>query len=390
MPYQEEMLKAKTGSLSILVVDDNEPMRILLEQQFEILGHKVHAVPSGIVALEFITEQTVDAIILDYVMPVMNGLEVFKKLRVLKPEVPVIMMTAHGNISLVERFMDEGGAGFVEKPWEITLLDTKIKQIILNWKLKRAEAARKNLSRALHTITQLLGSGAHEIRTALTIIEQRTRFLSKGISAASEGERCPKPLPGQIPHLDVTTRNVKRLLHLVDDLIDFSRVESGEIGEMAELNLNEVVEETLKEVAVLLDEKPSVELVTNLQRGLPPVHGNPRRMYQIITNLLTNAMKFTDQGTIVISTSQRSGRDWVELTVADTGIGISRERQPDIFGEFTESTQSHLMTGSGLGLSIAQLLTNKMGGEINFKSEEGKGTQFFLRFPVALEKGGSA
>ena len=92
-------------------------------------------------------------------------------------------------------------------------------------------------------------------------------------------------------------------------------------------------------------------------------------------------MKFTDQGKITVSTGLRPDDGWVELTIRDTGIGISRDRQSRIFGEFTESTQSHLMTGSGLGLSIAQLLTHKMGGEITFISEEGQGSSFYLRFP---------
>lgn len=378
--------------LHILVVDDNKTMRHLLAQQLKQLGHEVHAVSSGMEALEYMkNDHDIDAVTLDYNMPEMDGLEAVHKLQDIRPGVPVIMVTAHSNISLVERFMDEGGAGFVEKPYELAVLDAKIQQITLNSKLKQSEGARQDLQRALKALTRLLGSGAHEIRTALTVIEQRTRFILHGVrgkrktDASNHIEECPKPLPGQIPHLEITHRSVKRLMALVDDLIDFSRIESGEIGEQVPLDINAIAEETLQEVSGLLDEKPAVGIEVDFMPGLPKVLGNPKRVCQIITNLLTNAMKFTDEGRIWVSTTVLPDNDRVQLTVSDTGVGISRDRQSSIFGEFTESTQSHLMTGSGLGLSIAQLLAHKMGGEISFISEERKGSSFFLQFPP-LEK----
>ncbi|MBC8286129.1 MAG: hybrid sensor histidine kinase/response regulator [Nitrospinae bacterium] len=372
---------------NILVVDDNKTLRNLFTNQFKLLGYKVCAVSSGLMALEYLEDNSVDVITLDYEMPEMDGLEVFQELQKVRPDIPVIMLTAYGNISLVERFMDLGGAGFLEKPCELSILDAKIQQILSNWKLKQSEASRLDLERVLKTLTHLLGSGAHEIRTALTVIEQRNRFLLNGVQgkkkedSTSCTEECPKPLPGQIPHLEISERSVKRLLALVNELIDFSRIESGEIGEQTSVNLNAIAEETVDDVAGLLDEKPGVCIEMKLIPELPTIHGNPRRVCQIITNLLTNAMKFTDEGRILISTDVHPANGWVELAIRDTGVGINRDRQAKIFGEFTESTQSHLMTGSGLGLSIAQLLTHKMQGEIDFTSEEGKGSNFFLRFP---------
>jgi len=383
----------KQENLHILVIDDNLSILRLISEQFRCWNYTVETANAGPPALDYIRENMVDAITLDYNMPETNGLEVFAEIKNINPEVPVIMLTHYGNISLVEKFMEMGGAGFVEKPFDLKLLDAKIRQIVNKWLLKISEQEQKELARTLHTFTILFGAGAHEIRTALTVIEQRTRFLLNGVQpparkqegAVNPASTCPSPLPGQIQHLQIANRNVKRLLDLVDELLDFARIESGANIDTMELDLNQLVRETVQEVAGLLDEQPEVKLVTQLAPNLPTIRANPKRMVQIITNLLANAMKFTEKGEIGITTKMRSG-ECVELRVHDTGIGISPEKQPRIFSEFTESTASHLMSGSGLGLSIVNILTRNMGGKIDFESELGKGTVFYLTFPLYTEK----
>lgn len=378
----------KEEQLKILVIDDDHSMRRLLSQKFSEFGHNVYSVETGLLAFEYLQDHEVDVVILDYNLPQMDGVQVMGRLNINYPNVPVIMITVHSNISLVEQFMNAGGAGFVEKPFDVNMLDAKIWHIIDKWRLKNIMNKHADLRRALQTLTQLFGSGVHEIRTALTVIEQRTRFLRSKVKSnedhspsETQKEKDTSVDLEQKSHIDIIDMNVKRLLNLVEDLMDFSRIESGNLGAITKVNLNDVAKEAIQEVGGLLEEKPSVKLLSNLAPQLPPILGNGKRLFQILSNLLTNAMKFTLKGSICVQTSFIPESQEVELCVRDTGIGISPDNQPFIFDKFTEFTVSSLMAGSGLGLSITQLLTQKMNGKINFVSEEGVGTTFFLRFP---------
>jgi two-component system sensor histidine kinase/response regulator len=179
-----------------------------------------------------------------------------------------------------------------------------------------------------------------------------------------------------------------RLLTVISDVLDFSKIEAGKVElETIDFNLRDCLEETLKTLALRADEK-GLELLCDIASDVPDwASGDPVRLRQIVLNLVGNAIKFTHQGEIALRVkSNVAGEDirTLQITVADTGIGIAVEKQKFIFDPFTQADTSTTRNygGTGLGLTISARLISMMGGKIWLDSELGRGSQF--HFTVRL------
>jgi len=228
---------------------------------------------------------------------------------------------------------------------------------------------------------------SHELKTPMTSIRGYTDLLLAGaVGPVSEA---------QANFLTTVKSNVNRMATLVSDLADVSRIESGRLKlEFVALDLRSVVDEVVRSQTHGLDEKGQ-ELVLELPDDLALVWGDRVRTIQVLTNLLSNANKYTPENGVITIRAAQSVNKWdpegvedvVLLAVTDTGIGMTEEDQAQVFTKFFRSAdpKAREAPGTGLGLNITRNLVEMQGGKIWFESEYGKGTTFFFTVPVAQE-----
>src|SRR5436189_1318265 len=218
---------------------------------------------------------------------------------------------------------------------------------------------------------------SHELRTPLNAIIGLTEMMVT--NAARFGtEKAQEPL-----------RRVHRagthLLGLINQVLDLSKIEAGKLELNPEtVNLAPLLEDIIGTARQLAEQNKN-RLVLDAQANLGHLTVDPMRLRQILLNLLSNACKFTKQGEVALRVRKVvDGRNWVELAVADTGIGLTVEQQAKLFQDFTQadSLTARRYGGTGLGLALSRKLARMMGGDVTVTSEAGKGSVFTVRLPL--------
>jgi signal transduction histidine kinase len=224
--------------------------------------------------------------------------------------------------------------------------------------------------------TDLLSNVSHELKTPMVAVKGYTSLVLKG--------KAGPVTPLQKEYLGISLENLQKQLHLIDRLLDFSKLGNGNAFVQEPFDLLQVLEESVQLIRPKADEK-EIEIESQAGPGPWMAIGGRVNVGQVFNNLLSNAVKFTpERGKITITfKKQKSGR--IKITVADTGIGIPPEMQHKIFDRFyqVDSSNTRRYGGIGLGLAIAQDIVKRHGGEIKVVSAEGRGAQF--AFSLRLE-----
>lgn len=226
---------------------------------------------------------------------------------------------------------------------------------------------------------------SHELKNPMTSIQGYSDLLLKG--AVGEVNEAQKNF------LNTIRGNVGNMKRLVSDLADISRIESGHLNlNFKMIGLNEIIEDVILSMQSQIEAKEQ-DLLINIPEDIPQVWGDETRLVQILTNLVSNAHKYTPQGGQIFVRGEQTKNRWdtegaddvVHITVQDTGIGISKEDQPRIFSKFfrTEEAKTSEVPGTGLGLNITRDLVEMQGGKIWFDSIQNQGTTFHFTIPIA-------
>ncbi len=235
------------------------------------------------------------------------------------------------------------------------------------------------LEQASRLKSQFLANMSHEFRTPLNAILGYTHMLLQGVA----GE-LPSSIRRQLTRID---SNGRHLLTIINEILDITRIEAGKMPlQITEFDVNELVPEVMAELDPVIA-RSKLPVTQQLNPAVPLARSDRQKVKQVIVNLLSNALKFTHQGRIVIAVGHDGADRMVRISVSDTGIGIAPEHHERVFEDFrqVDDSPSRQYGGTGLGLAICRRLASMLGGRITLDSRVGEGSTFTLYFPVDTE-----
>lgn len=362
----------------ILLIEDSKPNQALLKRILAPEGHRIEAVGDGASGLEMAATKTFDLILLDVVMPGMDGFEVCRKLK-LHPKtrsIPVIFLTAKSEMADLVQGFELGAADYVTKPYQAPELLTRVAN-----QLKLAQAhsqmldQNRELNLAVSTRDKFFSLIAHDLKAPLQILQGMVEHL-----------RDPEVLEDRedLEHtLSLLSDYSGKTSRLLDDLLDWAKTQLSGLNAVPErLELLRLVE-SIADLTGRMAEPKNIALEIDIDPGLA-VFADERTLATVLRNLINNAIKFSPPNTRTrIYTSIDGPRVWVG--VQDQGVGISEENQAKLFllGEQFSTDGTAGEGGTGLGLLLCKEFAELNKGELGFSSTEGEGSLFWFTVPLA-------
>ena len=369
---------------TILAVDDIPDNLFIIES---ILGdvddYHIDCVDDGHSALNYVATTPPDLILLDVMMPGLDGYEVTRQIRQDKrlSYIPILLVTAHDQSSLSEG-LDSGADDFIRKPFDIDELMARVRSLI---RLKRSIDEQTAMIRQRDDFVARL---THDLRTPLVAANRMLHLSLQGVFG-SPPEEMSKAIKSVID-------NNENLLQMTNTLLQVYRHEAGQKKLVrSPLSLYALAKEVVQELKPLADEKEiALEMEAKPAEAKPvedlegeyKTSGDRIELRRLLTNLLGNAIKFTDTGSVSVRLSVNSDTceaipspEAIEIAVADTGTGIEKEAQDKIFEWFYQG--EHMRAGSGLGLHLSKRIAEMHQGTLTLESEVGRGSTFTLSLP---------
>jgi two-component system, sensor histidine kinase and response regulator len=372
-----------SGMDRILVVDDSPDNLFLIQATLEDDGYQITLAEDGKTALTLVEQILPDLILLDVMMPEMDGYEVTERIRNNPnlPYIPILLITAHERSSVVKG-LDMGADDFIRKPVDIDELLARVRSLL---RLKHSIDEREQMVRQREDFVSRL---THDLRTPLVAADRMFGLFQQEAFGA---------LPQEMHEaVDSMTRSNQTLLQMVNTLLEVYRHEAGcKTLHFGPVDLKELAQEVAQELKPLAAER-GLTLTLEVEpdgraesaaQVATTVMGDRLELHRVLTNLVGNAIKFTEQGTITLhitgtSTPSQAIQEPALVTVAiqDTGVGIPIEEQATLFERFHSG--EHKRSGSGLGLYLSRRIVESHEGTLEVRSQPGEGSTFTIRLPV--------
>ncbi|MEA5505608.1 HAMP domain-containing sensor histidine kinase [Halotia wernerae UHCC 0503] len=360
----------------ILAVDDTRDNLILVQTILESEGYEIDLATDGISAVQHVEQSPPDLILLDVMMPGIDGYEVTRRIRN-NPAlnyIPILLITAFHESSVVEG-LDAGADDFIRKPFDTDELLARVRSLL---RLKHSLDEQKKMARQREDFVSRL---THDLRTPLVAADRMLGLF--------EQETFCKISPEMKQAIAVMIRSNQNLMQMVNTLLEVYRFEAGKKTlNWESCNLREIIQEVVSELSPLASEKSlTLKIDTSKLEQLGEhaglMMGDALEIRRVFNNLIGNAIKFTDTGGIEIRIWEKSvnsqGQDWVIIEVEDTGYGIAPEDQANVFERFRQGRNKR--SGSGLGLHLSSRIVEAHNGAITVTSELGRGTLLTVQLP---------
>jgi two-component system, sensor histidine kinase and response regulator len=381
LPQSEAAAQNVAGASGLLlVVDDDAANREVLSRRLERQGHEVRTASNGLEALRLMGDAAFDLVLLDIMMPEMDGYEVLGQIKADErlQHIPVIMISALNELQSVVRCIEAGAEDYLTKPFNPTLLKARIgaclekkrgrdRESVLFEQLQSNYKRLQELEKLRDDMRNMI---VHDLRTPLSALIIGIEMLER------DGD-----LSGtQREILAIATGGGRTLLGMINDLLDVEKMESGSAQlQYGEISAATLVTDAVEQVAALA-EFSGTTLVTEIAADLPPFAGDDKKLTRTLVNLIGNAIKFTRAGTVTVSALQTE-QQTIRFSIRDTGEGIPAEAFERIFEKFGQLDSRKI--GTGLGLAFCKLAVEAHGGRITVESTVGAGSTFSFTIPVS-------
>jgi len=366
----------KTAKIDrILVVDDSTDNNFLIQCLLQEEGYQVELAENGEEALAKVDEYAPDLILLDVMMPIMDGYEVTRRIRqnTSLPFIPILLTTAYDQMS-VARGLDIGADDFIRKPVEFDELLARVRSLL---RLKYSVDERDQIASQREDFVSRL---THDLRTPMVAADRMLNLLSQGVMGdLSEDVQ---------EAIEIMSRSNLNLLTMVNTLLEVYRYEAGrKTLNFSPVDLSILATEVVEELSPIAIDKGLILTVGLVPKMPLLVKGDRLELHRVITNLVGNAVKFTDKGSVVLDLASGQGSlkptlrhgQIVQLAVTDTGVGIPPEEHAMLFESFVQG--KHKRSGSGLGLHLTRRIAEAHFGEIRVQSKVGEGSTFTVLLP---------
>lgn len=399
----------------IMIIDDLKENLGLLDKTLSKQGYDIRVFNNPMIALKAIANSRPDLILLDINMPQMNGFEVcieIKKDNKAK-SIPIIFLTAQDDKESKIKAFNYGGVDYITKPFimeelcarvethiKISSLQRELQEMneILEEKVKlrtkelenelqirretekKLQIAKEEAENANRAKTMFLANVSHELRTPLNGIVGITEILKSSTITEELKE-----------FLEYQIEAEETMIKLVEDLLNIEKIETDKVElQLSKMNLKESIK---REILMIESraEKKEIEVYANIEEEIPEILiGDEEKVCEVISQLLNNALKFTEKGSIGIEVKKREENKnsiTIEFSIQDTGIGIGEEEKIRLFQIFSQGDGSYTKNyqGMGLGLMISIKMVEAMGGELDYSSEKGKGSRFYFILTFAKQ-----
>jgi signal transduction histidine kinase len=363
----------------VLIVDDEPRNLRILEGILAPLAYDLRQATTGTEALEQIAAAPPDIVLLDVMMPGMDGFEVCRQIKS-RPDtrfIPVVLVTSLDDREFKVSGIEAGADDFINKPVDPNELRARVRSLLrakaLHDELQRSYEELRRLEMMRESLTQMI---VHDLRTPLGAIMGYLELMTLNgyISEAETAQRC----------FQVINRSGQTLIDMITAMLDLAKLEAGEMRlDLRDVDLGQVVSDVEMGMGSLLENK-KLTFEADLSGDLPSLRADREMLRRILVNILGNAITFSPQaGRIAVTAHPEAGK--VRIAVRDEGPGIPAEYRERIFEKFgqVESRLSGKKYSTGLGLAFCKMAVEAHGGQIGAEGEPGKGSTFWFTLPTA-------